>query len=109
MNESKFEEEEKIQIVSVREGEQPFTPPRKVPEPEVVVNEQSLMKEKDDKQNYKTIGEYTIDFGKLLGSGKYGKVYPAFHKTEYEQGKRYACKVIELKSSKPTDPNGEPA
>lgn len=78
-------------------------------EPEKIENDLVSKKDKDDKQSFKTIGEYTIDFGKLLGSGKYGKVYPAFHKTEYEQGKRYACKVIQLKSSKPTDPNGEPA
>jgi hypothetical protein len=33
-----------------------------------------------------------------LGSGRYGKVYNAFHEKEYKNGKRYACKVIELVS-----------
>ena len=100
MNESQHEEQ-KIQIVSVREGEQPFQG--------VLMNltqskiEKVAAIKKDDPKSFKTIGEYTIDFGKLLGSGKYGKVYPAFHKTEYEEGKRYACKVIQLKASKASE------
>jgi hypothetical protein len=49
-------------------------------------------------KNFRTIGSFTIDFGKLLGKGKYGKVYPAFPVKEFETGKRYACKVIDLPS-----------
>ncbi len=62
--------------------------------------DKKIFKDKeDDQKSFKTIGDYTIDFGRLLGSGKYGKVYPAFHKSEYDKDKRYACKVIQLKSS----------
>jgi hypothetical protein len=47
-------------------------------------------------KNYKTVGDYTIDYSKFLGSGKYGKVYPAFLKNEFLKGKRLACKIIEI-------------
>eukprot|EP00347_Sterkiella_histriomuscorum_P009526 403340869 len=54
-------------------------------------------------KNFKTVGHYTIDFGKFLGSGKYGKVYNAFYEKQYVTGQRYACKVIELGSTKSND------
>ena len=59
-------------------------------------------------KNFKTVGQYTIDFSKFLGSGKYGKVYNAFHEKEYKNGKRYACKVIELGGSAANDKNDKP-
>ncbi|CDW74806.1 protein kinase domain containing protein [Stylonychia lemnae] len=64
-----------------------------------IVNKQESPEAKQTLQqhkNFKTVGAYTIDFSKFLGSGKYGKVYNAFHEKEYKNGKRYACKVIEL-------------
>jgi hypothetical protein len=45
---------------------------------------------------FRTIGNHTIDFSRYLGSGKYGTVFPAFPKDQYEKSKRYACKMIEI-------------
>eukprot|EP00347_Sterkiella_histriomuscorum_P003162 403365355 len=60
--------------------------------------EQLLLKKAiNAEKKYRTIGEFTIDFQKFLGTGKYGQVYPAF-KTSQQNGKRYACKIIDLKN-----------
>ncbi|CDW83859.1 protein kinase domain containing protein [Stylonychia lemnae] len=48
----------------------------------------------DIQKQFKTIGEYTIDFSQFLGKGKYGEVYNAHKSKEYKDDKRYACKII---------------
>lgn len=40
------------------------------------------------------IGKYVIDEGASLGTGCYGKVYPAYHR---ETKARFACKQISKK------------
>ena len=73
-----------------------------------VVEQQVDQPTSSTQKNFKTIGSYTIDFGKLLGKGKYGKVYPAFHKQEaYATAKRYACKMIEMQGSSPDKKIGQ--
>lgn len=54
-------------------------------------------------KDFRTIGDYTIDFRKFLGKGKYGQVYPAFKIQQYQDGKRYACKIIDMQDPDSTE------
>lgn len=53
------------------------------------------------------MGKFTIDFGKFLGSGKYGNVYNAFQERQYKTGKRFACKVIEVQDEETIAKKGQ--